>query len=440
MKKYDLIIKGGELVNEGKRFFSSLAIKDGRIAKIAEEIDDNEAFEVFDASGKTIIPGAIDTQVHFREPGLTHKEDIESGSRSALLGGVTTFFEMPNTNPATTTVESIREKVEIAKAKSYTNFAFYMGATAENLHDLRQAHEVEGCCGIKIFLGSSTGDLLLHDEEPLREIFRHTQGVIAVHSEDEAILNRRREIQQKATSAHAHPEWRNPESAMSSTERIVQMAREETKEVRLHVLHISTAEEMEFLKNQKDVCTVEVTPQHLTLVAPECYDELGTYAQMNPPIREARHREALWKGLENGTVDVIGSDHAPHTKEEKEKGYPKSPSGMPGVQTILPIMLDHVLNGKLKLEKLVEMMCHWPAKRYNLEKLGYIKTGYRADLTFLKLNESFEIRHEQMASKCGWTPYHGKKLMGEVKSAMIAGEFVMRDQQILRRGKVIPVR
>ena len=362
MEKFDLIVRNGTCVLDTGLKKLDVAIKDEKIVLIQEHIT-QEATKVIDASGKHIFPGIIDTQVHFREPGLTHKEDLSSGSSAAVLGGVTTFLEMPNTNPATTNDKAITEKVELAKKKSHANFGFFMGATSENLEELKKVNDIEGCCGIKIFLGSSTGNLLLFEKEPIQEIFKNTKGIIALHSENEEMLVKNKSIRDNAKTVHAHAEWRNVETALSSTIRIIQIAKECKRKV--HVLHITSKEEIEFLSKNKETCTMELTPQHLTLSSPDCYDKLGTYAQMNPPIRSAEHTEGLWSGLKSGFVDVIGSDHAPHTREEKDKGYPNSPSGMPGVQTIFPVLLHHLSNDKLSILEVAKYLCFNPAKLYD---------------------------------------------------------------------------
>lgn len=426
---YDLILRGANVYYKGQLQALEVAIKDGLIAKVAETIED-DATEVLELTGKTILPGLIDSQVHFREPGLTHKEDIESGSKAAALGGVCTFFEMPNTNPPTTTEESIREKVEKAKKVSYVNFAFFMGATQHNLEELKKVNDLEGCCGIKIFLGSSTGSLLLFEEKALLDVFRNTTGMISCHSENEDMLKERVVVRDQWKTAHGHPEWRNVETALSSTKRLIGLAREAGRKV--HVLHISTKEEMEFLKESKDACTVEVLPQHLTLFAPDCYDKLGTFAQMNPPVRTHDHLEGIWLGIADGTVDVMGSDHAPHTLEEKKVGYPNSPSGMPGVQTIVPIMLNHVHEGRLSLKRLIELLAERPSELWNLNK-GRIEVGLDADFTVVDLGRTVELTDQQQASKVGWTPYAGKKVTGWPTHTIVGGIVVMEEGRLIVR-------
>ncbi|MDD0853779.1 dihydroorotase [Halobacteriovorax sp. GB3] len=434
--EFDLVIKNGTLILKDGETIADIGVSGKKIKSISKNLQ-GHAKEVFDATGMHIFPGIIDTQVHFREPGLVHKEDLESGSRAAALGGVCTFLEMPNTKPPTTTIESIKEKVNLAKEKSHVNFGFFIGATGENLDELKKAHDLEGCCGVKIFLGSSTGSLLLYDEEKLLEIFKSLQGMIAVHSESEVMLNERLPIRDNAKDVHAHYEWRNAETALSSTKMIVDIAKKAKRKV--HVLHITTKEEMQFLKENKEHVTVEVTPQHLTLNAPDIYDRIGTLAQMNPPIRTQDHQDGLWKGLLDGTVDVIGSDHAPHTLEEKSNPYPASPSGMPGVQTIFPLMLHHHLNGKLDRRRLVDLLCERPAELYQLNK-GRIEIGRDADFTIVDLSKTTEIKNTEQASKCGWTPFDGMELKGKVEATIVMGSPVMINGKILPSKSSTPIK
>ncbi len=427
--QFDLLLKNGEVYVDGKLQKKDVLVKDGKIVKVEDSISESALKEI-DLSGQQVLPGLIDSQVHFRDPGLTHKEDLETGSMAAALGGVCTFFEMPNTTPPTTDEEAIKVKVDKAKRVSYVNFGFFMGATQNNLEGLKKASDLEGCCGIKIFLGSSTGSLLLYEREALINVFKNTKGMISCHSENEDMLRENVAIRDKATSAHDHPVWRSVDTAYTSTKRLLELAREAGRKV--HVLHITTKDEMDLLRENKDICTVEVLPQHLTLCAPECYDKLGTYAQMNPPIRTKDHQDGLWAGLLDGTVDVMGSDHAPHTREEKDKGYPNSPSGMPGVQTIVPLMLNHVHNGKLSLTRLMELMAERPAELWGLNK-GKIEVGKDADFTVVNLSEEFTIRNEDQASKCGWTPFDGVKLTGKPTHTIVGGVVVMKDGAIVAR-------
>lgn len=433
--EFDLVIRNATFLVDGHLNIADIGIYGKKIKKIEKNLQAN-AKEEFDASGLHVFPGVIDSQVHFREPGLIHKEDLYTGSLAAALGGVTTFLEMPNTNPPTTTVEAINEKVRLGKEKSIVNFGFFIGATGNNLEELQKSQGLEGCCGVKIFLGSSTGSLLLFDREKLLEIFKNISCPIAVHSESETILNQRKHIRDNAKSVHAHYEWRNVDSAVESTKMILSIAKEAKRKV--HLLHITTKDEMELIEKDRNYCTVEVTPQHLTLYAPDIYDIIGTFAQMNPPIREKVHTDGLWQGLNKGLVDVIGSDHAPHTTEEKNKGYPDTPSGMPGVQTIFQIMLNHHLRGKISLEKLQELLCETPAKLYGLNK-GKIAPGYDADFSIADLKGDHLITNEEQASKCGWTPYNGMKVKGRIVSTIVMGSIVMLNGKILHENAASPI-
>src|SRR5262245_9128995 len=348
---FDLIVRGGTVVNHDGIGVRDIGIRGGRIASLGN-IAGADAAETIDAKGLHILPGVIDTQVHFREPGLEHKEDLETGSRAAVMGGVTAVFEMPNTRPATTTAEALADKVRRARHRMFCDFAFYVGAARDNVDDLPALERLEGSAGIKVFIGSSTGDLLVDDEPSLDRIVAKIARRAAFHAEDEARLKARTGLRRPGDPS-SHPEWRDPEAALIATQRLVRLAEKHGK--RVHVLHVSTAEEMAFLAAWKDWASVEVTPHHLTLAAPECYARLGTYAQMNPPVRDERHRRAIWLALAAGVVDVLGSDHAPHTREEKDHPYPDSHSGMTGVQTLVPVMLDHVNAGRLSLERFVDL-------------------------------------------------------------------------------------
>ncbi|MCB0350339.1 MAG: dihydroorotase, partial [Bdellovibrionales bacterium] len=391
-----------------------------------------------DCKGLHILPGAIDTQVHFREPGLTQKETIESGTRAALFGGITGVFEMPNTKPPTTDIQALREKLEIAKNTAVVDYAFYAGATQENLKQLQQMEALPGCSGIKIFMGSSTGSLLLYSEEHLKEILSNTVSTIAIHAEDEDRLTERKKIVlEQPGHVELHPVWRDAESAIIATKKILTLARQHNRKV--HILHVTTAEEVEILSQHRDIASFEITPQHLTLFAPDCYERLGTLAQMNPPIREKRHQEALWKAVTSGLVDVIGSDHAPHTLEEKKQTYPDTPSGMTGVQTILPLMIHHSLNGKLSLLRTVELLSQNPAKLFGIKSKGKITVGFDADLTLIDLKAKKEVKNSWIQSACGWTPYDGMTLNGAIIATLVGGEVVMRDDQVLSRPRGRPL-
>lgn len=424
---FDLLLKGGTIVNHDGIGTRDLAIKDGQIADIGS-IDPGTAGEVIDATGLTILPGVIDSQVHFREPGLTHKEDLESGSRGAVLGGVTTVFEMPNTNPNTTTAEALADKVSRAHHRMFCDFAFYVGGTEDNIADIPELERLPGSAGIKVFIGSSTGTLLVDDEAALEEIIKVITRRAAFHAEDEARLNARKDLRVPGDPS-SHPIWRDEEAALIATRQLVSLA--EKHRSRVHVLHISTAAEMEYLSHHREWASVEVTPHHLTLVAPDCYERLGTYCQMNPPVRDARNQAGIWAGLANGTVDVLGSDHAPHTREEKDHPYPQSHSGMTGVQTLLPIMLDHVNAGRLTLERLVDLTGHGPQRLFGLRNKGRIAAGYDADLAVVDLKRTETITNDKIASRAGWTPYDGKQVTGWPIGTFVRGRKVMWDGEIL---------
>src|SRR6202012_2764077 len=330
---FDTILKSGTVVNQDGEAVRDIGIRGGRIAEIGE-LSRASAAEIIDCKGLHILPGVMDTQVHFREPGLTHKEDLETGSRSAVMGGGTAGFEMPNTDPLTVTEAAFTDKIKRGRPRMHFDFAFFIGGTRENVQDLPELERAPGCAGVKVFIGSSTGALLVEDDDSLRRIFQVIKRRAAFHAEDEYRLNDRKPERIEG-DPRSHPVWRDEIAALKATQRLVKLARETGK--RIHVLHITTKEEIEYLRDHKDVASCEATPHHLTLVAPECYERLGTRAQMNPPVRDASHRDGIWRGIEQGIVDVLGSDHAPHTLEEKSKTYPASPSGMTGVQTLVPV-------------------------------------------------------------------------------------------------------
>ncbi len=424
---FDLVIKGGTLVNQDGTGKADIGVRDGRIARIGD-IGAARADEVIDATGLHVLPGVIDSQVHFREPGLEHKETLACGSRSAVLGGVTSVFEMPNTTPLTTSAGALADKVARGKKDMFCDFAFYVGATRENVDDLAELERLPGSAGVKVFMGSSTGNLLVDDEATLSRVLGVITRRAAFHSEDEARLNARKSLRREGDPA-SHTEWRDPQVAVLSTERLLRLAREHGK--RVHVLHISTGEEMELLARHKDVATVEATPQHLTLSVPEAYEALGAKAQMNPPLRDAENRKLLWRGLAQGVVDVLGSDHAPHTLEEKALAYPASPSGMPGVQTLVPIMLDHVNAGRLSLERFVDLTSHGPQRIFGIARKGRIAVGYDADFTIVDMAEKRTIENDWIASRCGWTPYAGRSVTGWPKGTIIRGKRVMWEDEVL---------
>jgi len=431
---YSLIIKNGSCYVNGKLEKSDLALTGNKIKKIGK-VEANSS-KIFDASDKIVLPGIIDTQVHFREPGSTDREDLESGSRAAVLGGVTSVFEMPNTNPPTSNLIEFDKKLNLAKNRMHCNYAFYFGATPENVDQLAKLKGLKGCCGVKLFAGSSTGKLLVDKEADIEKVISRSDRIVSIHSEDEEILNLRKKFV-KEGDVHSHPEWRNIECAMSSTRRVVKIAERYNKQI--HVLHVTTKDEVDFLAMHKKNVTFEITPQHLTLYAPDCYDKLGTFAQMNPPIRERKHYDRLWVAVKNSVVDILGSDHAPHSKEDKNKKYPASPSGMPGVQTILPIMLNHINNEKLNLEQLVKLMCENPCRIFGIKNKGFIKENFDADLTVIDMKKEQTINNEVMASKCGWTPFNNMAIKGFPVATIINGKVVMLDGKVVTEGSGQPL-
>jgi dihydroorotase len=433
---YDVLIKGGTVVNHDGIGQRDIGIVAGRIAAIGR-LDAAAAAELVDASDLHVLPGVIDTQVHFREPGMEQKEDLETGSRAAVVGGVTAVFEMPNTKPLTTSPDTLSDKIERARHRMFCDFAFYVGGTRENVDDIPTLENLQGSAGIKVFMGASTGDLLVEDEPSLDRIIARIRRRAAFHSEDEARLRERAGLRRHG-DASSHPVWRDEVAAMIATDRLVRLA--ETHRKRIHVLHISTAEEIDFLGRHKEWASVEVTPHHLTLVAPDCYERLGTFAQMNPPVRDERHRQAIWDGIASGVVDVLGSDHAPHTREEKEHPYPESHSGMTGVQTLVPIMLDHVNAGRLSLTRFVDLTSHGPARLFGIRGKGRLAVGYDADLTVVDMKRTETITHNWIQSRSRWTPYDGVQVKGWPVGTFVRGRCVAWNSEILGPADGEPVR
>src|SRR5262245_39147821 len=394
MNVFDLIVRGGTIVNHNGEGLGDIGVAGGRIAAIGD-LSRLSADVIVDADGLHILPGVIDTQVHFREPGNEHKEDLETGTRAAALGGVTAVFEMPNTAPPTTTAEALNEKLRRAKGRAHVDHAFYIGATHENADQLGELERLPGCCGVKTFMGSSTGTLLVGDDEGLDRIIANINRRGAFHAEDEARLNERKKLAREGDWT-SHPEVRDDETALLAVQRLVAAARRHGK--RVHVLHVSSAIEMEFLATAKDVATVETLPQFLTFAGPQIYERLKGFAQMNPPIRYERDLATLWLvGISQGVVDVIGTDHAPHTREEKAQPYPKSPPGMPGVQPLGPVMLTHVNEGRRTLARFVDLTSAGPNRVFGIEGKGRIALGYDADLTLVDMKARRTIRNEDQA-------------------------------------------
>jgi len=435
-ESFDLLIRSGTVATPNGITPADIGVIGGRIAAIGA-FPDARAAEVFEARGLHVLPGVMDTQVHFREPGNAHKEDLASGSLAAILGGVTSVFEMPNTVPPTTTRAALEDKLARAKGRMHCDHAFYAGATPQNIGALAELERMPGVCGIKAFLGSSTGTLLLNREEDILAALKAGRRRVAVHSEDEDRMIARKPLAKRG-HPETHPVWRDAEAARMSTERVLRLARQAGR--RLHVLHVTTGDEIPLLAAARDVATAETTPQHLTLSAPECYERLGAYAQMNPPIRDESHRAALWRAVREGVIDVIGSDHAPHTRAEKDREYPDTPSGMPGVQTLTTILLDHVAKGNLTLERFVDLTSAGPQRIFGIAGKGRIARGYDADFTIVDLNLTREIQNSWIVSTCGWTPFDGMKTRGWAVAAYLRGQLVMRDFAAIGPAAGEPVR
>ena len=432
---FDRVFAGATVVNHDGAGVRDVAVRDGRIAAIGD-LGAEAAAERIDCRGLHILPGVIDSQVHFREPGLEHKEDLATGARAAVLGGVTAVFEMPNTNPQTTSAAALEDKLARARGRMACDHAFWVGGTHENVADIGELERLPGAAGIKVFMGSSTGSLLVADDAGVLEILKRTRRRAAFHSEDEPRLVARRGLRVAGDPA-SHPVWRDETAALLCTERLVRLARQARAQV--HVLHISTRQEIEFLGLAKDVASCEATPHHLTLSS-EDYARLGAKIQMNPPVRGAEHRDGVWRGVALGIVDVLGSDHAPHTLAEKEKPYPDSPSGMTGVQTLVPIMLDHVAAGRLSLARFVDLTSAGPQRLFGIVGKGRIAVGYDADLTIVDLERRETIRDSWIGSRSAWTPYDGKAVTGWPVGTVIRGVRVMWDGEVLVDGGGAPVR
>lgn len=431
-----LLIKGGTVVSPRGTEAADLLAEGGKILRMAPSITDG-ADETVDARGLHVLPGVLDPQVHFREPGFTHKEDLATGSAACAAGGVTSFFEMPNTRPATTTRALMAEKKALAASKCLVNYNFFIGATSGNLEEL---NAVENVAGIKIFMGSSTGDLLVDDPKALENIFAHGRRLIAVHAEDEGILKAAKAKYPSPTILD-HPRLRPVEAALAATRLAVGLSVKHKR--RLHVLHTTTAEEAALLGEHRGnpLISAEVCPQHLILAWPEDYERLGSLAQMNPPIREVRHREALWKALHDGAIRCIATDHAPHTLEEKRKPYPESPSGMPGVETSLPLMLDQASKGRCSVQQVVAWMCENPAALYGAKDKGRLEPGLDADITLVDLKKTRKVGEGGYRTKSAWSPFDGVPLTGWPVMTIVMGRPVFREGEldVSARGQEIKI-
>ncbi len=425
---YDLIIRGGACVLPWGIEHTSVGVRHGRIAALGVG-PDAEAPETIDARGLHVLPGMIDPHVHLRDPGDGTAESTGTGTRAAVLGGITAVFDMPNTRPSLTDAEALDRRRRTVEAEAWCDVGLYVGASRQNIGALAELESEAGVCSIKVFAGSSTGDLLIEDDATLERVMLCGHRRISYHAEDEYRLRERRALFSTGEPYARHAEWRDAEVAFSATRRIVALAERTGRPA--HLLHLSTAEEFAYLRDHRDIVSCEVVVGHLTLVAPECYERLGGYAVMNPPIRTEEHRQAAWAAVRDGTVDTIGSDHAPHPRATKEKPWPECRSGLPGVQTLLPVMLDHVNAGRLSLQRLVDLMSAGPARVYGLLGKGRLAVGFEADFTLVDLRRRRRIESAWIASACGWNPYEGMDVTGWPVATIVRGRVAMRDDEVL---------
>lgn len=416
-----LIRRARILLPSGKFLVGDVQIRDHKITQVAPEISPTEetAVKEIDALGLTLLPGVIDPQVHFREPGLEHKEDLFTASCACAKGGVTSFLEMPNTRPLTTTQSALDDKLQLASHKCLVNYGFFIGATADNLPDLLEAKPTPG---IKIFMGSMHGQLLVDQETALEAIFAQGSRLIAVHAEDQTRIKQRRQEFAEVHDPAVHSQIQDNLAALLATQLAVKLSKKYQR--RLHILHMSTAEEANLLRQDKPSwVTAEVTPQHLLLNV-SAYEKIGTWAQMNPPLRSLHDNTVLWQALHDGVIDFIATDHAPHTLEEKAQEYPNTPSGMPGVETALPLMLTAAMQGRCTVAQVSHWMSTAVAKGYGLAQKGAIAPGYDADLVLVDLNNYRPVLREELLTKCGWSPFEGWNLTGWPVVTIVNGQIV----------------
>lgn len=427
MERYDLILKGGHVVTPWGVEAADVAVRDGRIATLGG-LHGAEAAEVIDCAGLHVLPGLIDPHVHLRDPGDATVESIETGTKAAVLGGLTAVFDMPNTAKSVVSREILDEKRAFLEGRAWCDVGLYVGASKKNIAELAELELQPNVCAIKVFAGSSTGDLLVEDDASLEAVMRSGRRRVCYHSEDEYRLQERKPMFTPGMPHRNHMVWRDVETAMLGTKRLMALARKTGRGA--HILHVSTAEELAYLRDYRDVCTVEVLLNHLTQTD-EAYDRLGGYAVMNPPIRDQRHLDAAWAAVNDGTVDCIGSDHAPHSREAKERPWPNTAAGLTGIQTLVPLMLDHVTSGRLSISRLVDLMCAGPARVYGALNKGRLAAGYDADFTLVDLKRQRMIRNDWLATPCGWTPFDGTVCTGWPVATIIRGRAVMREDEVL---------
>ena len=429
------LIKNATIINENSKFVSDLLIKEGKIEKIDSNISVESNHEVVDAEGLLLLPGCIDDQVHFREPGLTHKANIFTESRAAVAGGITSFMEMPNTVPSAVTIEELEKKYAIAQNTSLANYSFYLGTTNSNIEEIKRINPLE-ICGVKIFMGSSTGDMLVDDPQALEDVFHYSPTIITTHCEDDPMIkqNFQKYFEEygETLPAKFHPLIRNEEACYKSSSFAVSLAKKYNS--RLHILHISTEKELELFTNQIPLKDKRITAEaciHHLWFSDEDYDRLGNFIKWNPAVKKASDRDAIMKAVNDNVIDVIATDHAPHTFEEKSQMYSKAPSGGPLVQYALLAMLEKVKEGKISIEKVVEKMCHAPAELFQVSKRGFVREGYFADLVLVNPSRSNMVSKEQILSKCKWSPFEGYTFSNSIDSTFVNGELVYSKGQII---------
>lgn len=427
------ILKNAHLVSSKEVVEGDLLIEDGLISKMGGNIDVPGAEEI-DCSGKYVIPGVVDAHVHFRSPGYEYKEDWETGSRAALAGGVTTVFDMPNTNPHTTTLEALEQKRALAGAKSLVNYGLFFGGTGKNIEEVKKA---QGIVGVKVYMGETTGQTIEGDsdfmEALLRQLFENTNRVVAIHAEDEETIKKHLEVYKDEKNPEVHSLIRNDLVAFAAARRAVHLAKKYGG--RLHICHMSTKKEVELMsKYLEDSITCEVAPHHLIFTVSD-YAKKGTLIKMNPPVRSAGDVEALWGALRDGVVSIIATDHAPHLLKEKEQDYWDAPAGIPGVEFSLPLMLNAVNEGMLKLTDIVRLMCEGPANLFDIQNKGMLKVGYDADITVVDMDKERVVQDSEVKSKCGWSPYAGMKLRGWPVMAFVGGILMMENGKIVSGNK-----
>ncbi len=425
---YDLLITGGTCVLPWGMEQTSVGVRNGRIVDLGVDATAT-ADEVVNASGLHVLPGLIDPHVHLRDPGAPTVETIPTGTRGAVLGGLTTVFDMPNTTPNIVDAATVAWKQGYAEQAAWCDMGLYVGGTKTNIPELAALELGRGVCAIKVFAGSSTGDLMVEDDEHLELLMRSGRRRIAYHSEDEYRLQERKHLFKVGDPYARHAEWRDEEAAFLGTRRLMALARKTKRAA--HILHVSTAEELDYLKDYRDIATAEVLVNHLTQMAPDVYDRLKGFGVMNPPIRGQRHYDAAWAAVRNGMVDTIGSDHAPHPYAAKLKPWPECPAGLTGVQTLVPVMLDHVNAGRLSLMRMVDLMCAGPARVYGVVGKGRMAAGYDADFTLVDMGKKGRIENSWIVSPCGWTPFDGMQITGWPVGTIIRGQAVMRDGEVL---------